>query len=69
MHIEIGARTVVQLLLKGEDYETLCPDDEDAWYNVEEVMEKPLLQRLLAPGTLQLLKEGKIDFIVCRGNW
>jgi len=69
MHIETSVQTVVQLLLKGDHYETLCPNDEDTWYNLEEVMEKPLLQRLLSPGTLQLLQEGKIDFIVCRGNW
>ena len=69
MHIETSLQKVVQLLLKGDNYETLCPNDEDTWYNLEEVMEKPLLQRLLSPGTLQLLQEGKIDFIVCRGNW
>lgn len=69
MHIETSLQKVVQLLLKGDDYETLCPNDEDTWYNLEEVMEQPLLQRLLSPGALQLLKDGKIDFIVCRGNW
>lgn len=69
MHIETSLQKVVQLLLKGDNYETLCPNDEDTWYNLEEVMEQPLLQRLLSPGTLQLLKDGKIDFIVCRGNW
>ena len=69
MHIETGIQTVVQLLLKGDHYEELCPNDEDTWYDLEEVMERPLLQRLLSSGTLQLLKDGKIDFIVCRGNW
>ncbi len=69
MHIETSLQKVVQLLLKGDNYETLCPNDEDTWYNLEEVMEQPLLQRLLSPGTLQLLQDGKIDFIVCRGNW
>lgn len=69
MQIETSAKTVVQLLLKGDDYETLCPNNEDTWYNLEEVMEQPLLQRLLSVGTLQCLKDGKIDFIVCRGNW
>lgn len=69
MHIETSLQKVVQLLLKGDHYEELCPNDEDTWYNLEEVMERPLLQRLLSVGTLQLLKDGKIDFIVCRGNW
>lgn len=69
MHIETSLQKVVQLLLKGDNYETLCPNDEDTWYSLEEVMEQPLLQRLLSPGTLQLLQDGKIDFIVCRGNW
>ena len=69
MHIETSLQKVVQLLLKGDNYETLCPNDEDTWYNLEEVMEQPLLQRLLSPGTLQLLQDGKIDFIVCRGDW
>lgn len=69
MHIETAAQTIVQLLLKGDDYETLCPKDEDTWYNFEEAMEQPLLQRLLSSGTLQLFQEGKIDFVVCRGNW
>ena len=69
MQIETKIQTVVQLLLKGDHYEELCPNDEDPWYNLEEVMEQPLLQRLLSSGTLQLLQDGKIDFIVCRGNW
>ena len=69
MHIETSLQKVVQLLLKGDHYEELCPNDEDTWYNLEEVMESSLLQRLLSAGTLQLLKDGKIDFIVCRGNW
>lgn len=69
MHIETSAQTVVQLLIKGDDYEILCPNDEDTWYNLEEVMEQPRIQSLLSAGALQLLKDGKIDFIVCRGNW
>lgn len=69
MHIETSLQKVVQLLLKGDDYETLCPNNEDTWYNLEEVMEQPLLQRLLSFGTLEMLKAGKVDFIVCRGNW
>lgn len=69
MHIETSAQTVVQLLLKGDYYEKLCPNNEDTWYDKEEVMDNPLLQRLLSAGTLQLLNEGKVDFIVCRGNW
>lgn len=69
MQIETEIKTVVQLLLKGDYYEELCPKDEDAWYDLEEVMERPIIQRLLKPETLQLLKDGKIDFVVCRGNW
>lgn len=69
MHIETAAQTVVQLLLKGDYYEELCPNDEDTWYNLEEVMERPLLQRLISAGTLEMMKRGKIDFVVCRGNW
>ena len=69
MQIETEIQTVVQLLLKGDDYEILCPNDEDAWYNLEEVMERPLIQRLLKPETLQLLKDGTIDLVICRGNW
>ena len=69
MQIETSLQKVVQLLLKGDDYETLCPNDEDTWYDLEDTMAQPLLQRLLSPGTLQLLKDGQIDFIVCRGNW
>lgn len=69
MHIETSAQTVVQLLLKGDYYEELCPNDEDTWYNFEEVMERPLIQRLISAGTLEMMKRGKIDFIVCRGNW
>lgn len=69
MHIETSAQVVVQLLLKGDDYDTLCPNNEDTWYNPEEVMEQPRLQSLLEVGTLQLIKQGVIDFVVCRGNW
>lgn len=69
MHIETSAKTIVQLLIKGDDYEILCPNDEDTWYNLEEVMEQPRIQSLLSTGAMQLLKGGKIDFIVCRGNW
>lgn len=69
MHIETSAQTVVQLLLKGDYYEKLCPNNEDTWYDKEEIMDNPLLQRLLSTGALQLLNEGKVDFIVCRGNW
>ena len=69
MHIETETLKVVQLLLKGEDYEELCQNDEDAWYNAEEVTENDLLKRLLSAGTLQMLKAGEIDFIVCRSNW
>lgn len=69
MQIETKANVVVSLLLKGEDYETLCPDNEDVWYDKEEVFNNPYLRRLLSTGTVQLMSEGKIDYIACRGNW
>lgn len=69
MHIETAAKVVVQLLVKSEEYELLCPNDEDTWYDYDEVMENPNLQRLLSSGTLEALKNGTVDFIVCRGNW
>ncbi len=69
MHIETSSKIVVQLLLKGNYYEELCPNNEDTWYNLEEVMERPLIQRLISAGTLEMMKAGKIDYIVCRGNW
>lgn len=69
MYIETEIQRVVQLLIKGDDYETLCPNDEDTWYNLEEVMAQPRLKALLEAGTLHNLQAGKIDYIVCRGNW
>lgn len=69
MHIETETQRVVQLLIKGDDYEILCPNDEDTWYNLEEVLLQPRLMRLLEAGTLKNLKNGRIDYIVCRGNW
>ena len=69
MHIETATQRIVQLLLKGDYYEELCPMDEDKWYSAEEVFTNPLLCRLLEAGTLENLKQGNIDFIVCRGNW
>jgi len=69
MHIETSVQKVIQFLIKGDDYDTLCPKDEDTWYNLDEVENNSLLQRLLSAGTLQALRTGKIDFIVCRGNW
>ena len=61
MHIETETQRVVQLLIKGDDYETLCPNDEDTWYNLEEVLLQPRLMRLLEAGTLENLKNGRID--------
>lgn len=69
MHIETSVQKVVQLLIKGDYYEELCPNDEDTWYNLEEVLERPMLCRLLEAGTLEAMKNGLVDFIVCRGNW
>lgn len=69
MHIETSVQKVVQLLIKCDYYEELCPNDEDTWYNYEEVMDNTLLQRLLAPGTIEAMSLGLVDFIVCRGNW
>lgn len=69
MHITTSVQRVVQLLIKGEDYEILCPNDEDTWYNLKEVLLQPRIMRLLEAGTLESMKQGRIDFIVCRGNW
>lgn len=69
MQIETRIQKVVQLLLKGADYEELCPNGEDKWYNYEDVMEQPRFRRILSLGALQGLKDGEIDFIVCRGNY
>ena len=69
MHIETSLQKVVQLLLKGEAYEELCPNDEDKWYSAEEVLSNPRICRLLEAGTLEAIKNGKVDFVVCRGNW
>ena len=69
MQIETKANVVVSLLLKGEDYETLCPNNEDVWYDQTEVLNNAYLKRLLSVGTVELLKQGKIDYIACRGNW
>lgn len=69
MHIETSVQTVVQLLVKSDYYAELCPDGEDIWYNIEEIMENPLLLRLLSFGTIEMMKQGKVDFVVVRGNW
>lgn len=69
MQIETRVMTVVQLLLKGSDFDELCKEAQDTWYSADEVKENEHLQRLLAPGTFEMLKQGKIDFIVCRSNW
>lgn len=69
MPIETSVQTVVQLLVKSDYYAELCPDSEDTWYNIEEIMENPLLLRLLSFGTIEMMKQGKVDFVVVRGNW
>jgi hypothetical protein len=69
MQIETSVQKVVQLLLKGEDYEILCPNDEDTWYDFEEVSENPRLIALLSAGTLEAMRKGLVDFVICRGNW
>ena len=69
MHILTERKTVVQLLLKGDDYELLCPNNEDAWYNLSEIEEQPQLRHLLGEETMKQFYSGQIDFVVCRGNW
>lgn len=69
MHIETKAKLVVQLLLKGDYYDELCPNNEDVWYTAEEVLKNPLLCRLLESSTIGNIKDKYIDFVVCRGNW
>lgn len=69
MQIETPSYTVVRLLLKGDDYEILCPNDEDAWYNLDDAQNNERLRNLLKPKTYTDLLSGKIDFIVCGGNW
>ena len=69
MHIETATQRIVQLLLKGDHYEELCPNNEDVWYDYEEVMDNTLLQKLLAPATIEAMSLGLVDFVVCRGNW
>lgn len=69
MHIETSARVVIQLLLKGDHYEELCPNDEDTWYTAEEALNNSLICRLLSEGAITALKTGFADHIVCRGNW
>lgn len=69
MYKQTAMQKVVQLFIKGDDYDTLCPNDEDTWYTPAEVMKQPRLLSLLESGTLQNLKDGKIDYVVCRGNW
>lgn len=69
MHIETSLQKIVQLLVKGDDYDVLCPKNEDTWYNAEEALSNKRLQSLLSTGTLYALQKGSIDFIVVRGNW
>lgn len=69
MQIETGIERVVSLLLKGEDYDTLCPDNEDVWYDISEVEENGRLKELLSEETIELMQQGEIDYIVCRGNF
>ena len=69
MHIETRTQRVVQLLIKGDHYETLCPKNEDEWYTATDALNNPLICKLIEAGTLENLKNGRIDYIVCRGNW
>lgn len=69
MQIETEVQKIVQLLLKGDDYDTLCPKDEDTWYSYTEALAQPRLIALISKATLVALRAGLIDYVVCRGNW
>lgn len=63
---------VVQVLIKGDDYEIACPDNEDVWYDYDDIScstNQEDLERMIGEHKLQLLKDGKIDYVVMRGDW
>lgn len=70
MQILTEVQKIVQILLKGDDYETACPNNEDTWYNLDDLnyATKELLS-VIGEEPVKMLENGEIDFIVCRGNW
>ena len=63
---------VVQVFLKGEEYEIACPNNEDEWYEYDFLETKPELKAMLEknfPEAVELAKCGEIDYIACRGDW
>lgn len=63
---------VYTLLLKGDDYEIACPDNEDVWYDLSSIQDSKYrqdLERIIGEETMQLLADGKIDYVACRGCW
>lgn len=63
---------VVQVLVKGDDYEIACPDNEDTWYDSDDIAcstEQEALEKMIGEHKLQLLNNGEIDYVVFRGDW
>lgn len=63
---------VVQVLVKGDDYEIACPDNEDVWYDYDFIMEhdhKEDLIRIIGKENIQLLMDNEIDYVAVRGDW
>ncbi len=63
---------VVQVLVKDEDYEIACPDNEDFWYDADDIatsIYQEDLERMMGEEKLQLLNSGEVDYAVFRGDW
>lgn len=63
---------VVQVLVKGDDYEIACPNNEDVWYDYDFIMEhdhKEDLIRIIGEENIQLLFDNEIDYVAVRGDW
>jgi len=63
---------VVQVLVKGDDYEITCPNNEDVWYDYDFIMEhdhKEDLILIIGEKNIQLLFDNEIDYVAVRGDW
>lgn len=63
---------VAQVLVKDEDYEMACPDNDDTWYDADDIScstNQEELERMIGKDKLQLLNNGEIDYVVFRGDW
>ncbi len=69
MQIETEIQRVVQLLLKGREFEQFCINGEDTWYDKDQVIGNELISNLLSTQSFIDLCAGNIDFVVCRGNY